>query len=380
MRTQFTLAQPNPNDTTHARDNFIQKFIYPPDTSVKEVSDKKMAYIPLVSLGFSPETSLQFGSYNFFTFNLFPDQPKTRRSTIDFDVNYTLNRQFLTQTRFDIITSEEKWFLNGDLNYRIFPENYYGLGNQSLADDEENYDAKRLATDVSAMRNLKPGKGLFIGPRIRTLWMYDVASSVDSGFFDRGEVPQGRGGVYSGLGLRFQWDRRKGYTVSNPRRGHFVSLSAVGFHDQLLSDASFVMLEADFRKYWSLPGKARDVLAIQVLGRASPGEPPFRLMPLMGDSRDLRGYYRGRFRDLYYSSAQIEYRADVFWRFGIAAWAGVGEVFGPSSDVRLNTLKPTAGGGVRFKIDRRNDINARMDFGVGRDGNMGFYLSLGEAF
>ncbi len=100
----------------------------------------------------------------------------------------------------------------------------------------------------------------------------------------------------------------------------------------------------------------------------------------MGSSRDMRAYYIGRFRDVCHSCAQIEYRVDVYWRLGLAAWAGVGEVFGPSSDVRLNTLKPTAGGGVRFKIDRRNDINVRMDSGVGCDSNMGFYLSLCEAF
>ncbi|MFW5658705.1 MAG: hypothetical protein ACOCZ8_01865, partial [Bacteroidota bacterium] len=285
-----------------------------------------------------------------------------------------------TESRFNFITSKEKWFFNGELQFHIFPENYYGLGNTALADDEENYDAKRLNIDISALKNLKPGRELFIGPRFRTLWMFDIESSLPDGFFSGQLVPGGEGGLYMGLGLRFQWDQRKGYTVTNPRRGHFISLSGVGFREDWLSDETFGLFEADVRKYWSPPTKFRDVIAVQLLGQAAPGAPPFRLMPMMGSSRDMRAYYAGRFRDNYYASTQVEYRVDLWWRVGMVFWGGVGEVWGPNSEPTFNSLKPTAGGGFRFKIDRENDVNLRIDYGIGSTGNRGLYFSLGEAF
>ncbi|MCS7086512.1 MAG: BamA/TamA family outer membrane protein, partial [Bacteroidia bacterium] len=94
---------------------------------------------------------------------------------------------------------------------------------------------------------------------------------------------------------------------------------------------------------------------------------------------DMRGYFRDRFRDKHYAAAQIEYRAPLFWRLGAALFAGVGDVSQHPLSFRYSTLKHSVGAGLRFMADRKERVNLRFDFAVGRN-ETAFYLSFGEAF
>jgi hypothetical protein len=56
------------------------------------------------------------------------------------------------------------------------------------------------------------------------------------------------------------------------------------------------------------------------------GNVPYRMLPTLGGSKYLRGYYKGRFRDKNLILIQQECRMPLYKRLGIAVFGGVGEV------------------------------------------------------
>lgn len=99
----------------------------------------------------------------------------------------------------------------------------------------------------------------------------------------------------------------------------------------------------------------------------------------MGGSRLMRGYYTGRYRDQHYAAFQAEYRALIWWRIGLTAFAAVGDVFKYPENWNARSLKYSFGGGVRFKFSRKDNINIRFDAAWGRE-TRAIYLGFGEAF
>jgi len=77
---------------------------------------------------------------------------------------------------------------------------------------------------------------------------------------------------------------------------------------------------------------------------------------------------------------QLEYRLPVYWRFGLAAFVGLGDVFNDLRDLGFKHIKTSIGGGIRFALDRKERLVIRADIGFGTGGEMGFYFKAKEAF
>ncbi len=106
---------------------------------------------------------------------------------------------------------------------------------------------------------------------------------------------------------------------------------------------------------------------------------PFYDICLYGASSDLRGYETGRFRDRASWATQAEIRHRLKWRFGVAAFAGVGGIASSFSDIGNSKVLPAVGAGLRWQASKETPINLRIDYAVGKDSNA-FYISVGEAF
>jgi outer membrane translocation and assembly module TamA len=94
----------------------------------------------------------------------------------------------------------------------------------------------------------------------------------------------------------------------------------------------------------------------------------------------MRGYYHGRFRDLQQFAVQGEYRRHVYKRIGVVAFAGVGNVSDKISGLNFTNLKYSIGGGLRYALNASERLNLRLDYGIGKGTNSGFYFQLAEAF
>jgi hypothetical protein len=120
-------------------------------------------------------------------------------------------------------------------------------------------------------------------------------------------------------------------------------------------------------------------VALQALAVASSGQPPFDQYPQLGGESLLRGYFQGRYRDRSLLAFQGEYRLPLFWKFGLAGFAGIGQVAPDFGGFGLDRFWVAGGAGLRFLLAKREGLNIRMDFAFG-EGSSGFYLSFGEAF
>jgi len=58
---------------------------------------------------------------------------------------------------------------------------------------------------------------------------------------------------------------------------------------------------------------------------------------------------------------------------------GAGDVAHEIGDFDFENIKPTYGLGFRVKINKKENVNIRADFGLGKDTNA-FYLNITESF
>ena len=107
---------------------------------------------------------------------------------------------------------------------------------------------------------------------------------------------------------------------------------------------------------------------------------PFYELSMLGGEDQMRGYYKGIFRDKVLVDGQVEYRMPVWNIFGINAWIGTGRVASSYSDIVIDGFKLSYGGGFRIKVDSKHNTNLRFDFGFGPGGINGYYINFGEAF
>ena len=333
---------------------------------------RKLGILPVPTFGYAPETRWYVGAVALFTLRHWTDS-LTRTSTAKAELSFTQNKQFVSELGCNIFSRRERFNIEGVAGWRYFPEYWWGLGNAAPDSARERYDVRRTEVDVRATRQVAPD--VFVGVRYRLQHLAGLEGEAGS-IVETLPFTGNTGGLASGIGPSINYDSRR--NVLNPRGGTYVHASALAFQAWTGSEFNFLRAELDARHY--IPLRAgKDVLALQAYGLWSPGAPPFRLQGLLGSDRELRGYYQGRYRDRHYAAIQAEYRLHIAWRIGMTAFAGVGDVFGPASQASLSALKPSAGGGLRFLMDKKDQVNLRLDFGVGRQ-STGFYIAFGEAF
>lgn len=96
-----------------------------------------------------------------------------------------------------------------------------------------------------------------------------------------------------------------------------------------------------------------------------------------------RGSNEGRFRGEQLAYGEIEYRATLLRNglVGLVAFLNTTTVSSRHTGEKLfDDFLPGAGFGVRLLIDKQSRTNLCLDFGWGRQGSHGVYLSVQEAF
>src|SRR4030043_549518 len=218
---------------------------------------------------------------------------------------------------------------------------------------EEPFTSKFWDVSVEALKQVR-------GPiNVGFQYFFDTRKLTeveDGGMFSAGEIPGSSGGTVSVLGYFMTYDSRDSifYTTA----GSFHQFSARAFGRALGSDFTFNRFFFDLRKYVRLT--PAHCLAFQTRLLFETGNPPFWRMGLLGGSESLRGYYPGRYRDKDMITLQAEYRwVPAFWRVGVAAFAGIGDVAATLGDFDLGRFKYTHGFGLRFVIAPKQRLHPR---------------------
>jgi len=86
---------------------------------------------------YTPETRIALEAFAFYSYF---SNGSRRKSNIRLFATYTQNRQYMLIIPWQIYTADDKYFLNGSLDYRKFPEYYYGIGNDTRETNRSLYE------------------------------------------------------------------------------------------------------------------------------------------------------------------------------------------------------------------------------------------------
>jgi len=255
--------------------------------------------------------------------------------------------------------------------YKEWPTAFYGLGPGTVSGDRESYTERFFNIQLEAQRRVLPG--IYAG--VRYNWRRtSILNEEEGGHLDAGAVSGSEKGVVSGLALLLTWDTRD--NIYYPMSGRYHQFEVQNFGGVLGSQYRFDLLKVDMRRYVAL--SKTQVLAFQGVAQHTTGTPPFWM--LSGVGTVIRGYPIPRYVDKSMVAVQVEYRVvPVWWRLGVAVFAGVGQVADSLPAIKFDNLKYAVGLGLRLQLFKQEKMNVRLDYGFGRDSS-GDYIDLPEAF
>ncbi len=338
----------------------------------KKKEEKKKGRIigaPLVY--YTPETKMAFGLAGSYLFRLSKKDKEIRPSTISPLLIYTLNKQFKAQVKTDLFFRNNNYRLVSMFNIQRYPDKFFGIGINSKEDNEESFSSDSILFTLSLQKKILSGLNIGVEYKYMKWTMLEIKPG---GLLESG-VPGNDGGKVSGLGFFFSYDTRDNIFASHS--GSLVELKAKTFNGFLGSDHKYTDISLDVRQF--LPVFSSHVLAFQAKITTQNGEVPFNSLAHFGGEFNMRGYYSGRFRDKNMMVFQAEYRRPLFWRISAAGFVGLGTVAEKFRNLDLGNMKFSYGAGLRIQLDKKENIQLRIDFGIGEDGT-GFYFSIFEAF
>ena len=177
------------------------------------------------------------------------------------------------------------------------------------------------------------------------------------------------------LGFRVQRDTTKGSFY--PKKGSLFNATADFFDQSLGSRRQYQNYKVSYNSYNAIGTK--QVLAYRGMICSANQSVPFYDLCLFGVSNDLRGYTGGQFQNRRMFATQAEYRRELPKRLGVVAFGGIGSVARRWNEFRSDQFLPAAGAGLRFKLDKKNHINYRIDWAIGRAGQT-LSIGIAEAF
>lgn len=340
-------------------------------------STKRSRFIILPALGYTQETGLQYGLSSLSTFYTSKDT-STRNSSISAAALLTSKKQSIFTLKPDIWSAENNYHYLGELKYRDFPVNFYGIGANTRKADEEKIDQKLIK--VAAEVEKKMRRGSYTGANI-SYENYQFSDKEPGGLYETSTIIRDRdGGQVLFIGLSQIIDSRNSNIY--PTDGTYIKLN-YAYAPDFFGGENYTgsQYKVNFKTFKSYHPKT--VLGFNVAWQGLAGNNvPFYLLPQLGNDEIMRGYYTGRYRDRNLLAAQAELRYRIIPRVGFVAFAGAGSAY---TRLNLNYVKPSYGAGLRYFFDTIKGLSLRMDYAYGEkrsgeDRQQGFYLSLGEAF
>jgi len=329
-------------------------------------STRQVRVIPLPSVFYTPETTWGFGA-TVLGFYKSKDS-STRKSNAQLFFDFTLMKQASFQSDFNIFTKKNNFYIKGSHNLSRFPEFFFGIGNKNISSDRCLIDIAYFDAKLALYHQLKPD--VYLGTVVHHQNLSSLNKDIEQQNFSIGEM----GYKSSGAGVALLLDKRN--DLLNPSKGYYLETKLSKYFDRSHMTRGFSSHTLDARYYRTFD---RLVLNTNLYTVHNTGIVPFRMMPFLGGPRFMRGYYAGRFRDNNLTFLQAEVRRKLFWRIGVAAFTGAGQVYNSLNDFNINRFHYNYGAGLRLQLNKNSPTNIRFDYGRTRDSH-GFYIVFGECF
>jgi hypothetical protein len=368
-----TLNAQTPNDVTLEENdslpkkNIIDRIKNYFEEAKKDKSQKKFDISFIGGPSYSVDTKLGIGIVASGLYRIDKEDLELSPSNVAIYTNFTTSGFFSIGVENTTIFPQDKYRVYYDMNFAFRPSKYFGIGYQDGVNDiYTKYDEYRLGLDVNALKKLWPN--VFVG-------VVFSAQNYDGKHFEVVSlIPNQRlNTVAVGGGYILSYDSRD--FIPNPYKGLYINFQQSFFSEHLGSTNSFNRVDFTVRTYHKILNKT--VLAFDFNGNFTNGDVPWNLLPQLGGSRQMRGYFLGQYRDRKQLNSQIEIRQKIYNRHGVVFWGGAGNVFDDFKVYKWKQTLPNYGFGYRWEF--KNRVNIRFDYGIGK-GQSGFYFNINESF
>ncbi len=323
---------------------------------------------------YTPETKFAFGAGGVFTFYSKKDS-LLKPSNVTFSGFYSTIKTYELSLVSNLFFVQNKIASTIDVGYGHKIDRFFGIGNDT---PDLNAEAEYILDNVGGIIDFQIPATVVISNRAGLVLEYrdyTVVDRRDNPYLQTDTLSGISGGTVSGAGLVWIWDTRD--HIFFPNDGGMSQVKVIFYTKDMGSDFTYSFLEANIRRYWSFA--PNHVLATQIFLQTTGGNVPFFKLPALGGSKTMRGYFEGRYRDNNYFTWQVEYRQYFWWRFGLVAFAGMGDVVNDLTRLTLRQLKTSYGAGLRFLFNKEQKINVRVDYGLGHNTD-GIYFGIQEVF
>ncbi|TDQ06568.1 surface antigen-like protein [Pedobacter metabolipauper] len=347
--------------------------------SNKTDSSRRPSFMPVPIFRYSQEIGAEFGLGALYSTYLDKKDLTNRSSNFAGLVSVSTKGQYNVSLKSDVWTKNNTHHYVSEVRFKRMPFDFYGVGNETVEADKDRLvqGSVKVLLEAEKMFFSKIYTGFSLG-----FENYHFDDDVVGGIFTTNPYTHKIGGSVLYAGISQSYDSRN--SNNYPTNG-FMGKITYQYAPDFYGGENFTgsMIRANVRSFWSLSRKF--VLGVNGLFHTVQGKnTPFYLLPQMGNDEIMRGYYSGRYRDRNLLAAQAELRYRYNNRFGLAAFAGTGQVF-DNGDLSMKSFKPSYGAGGRYFFDPEKGLSVRVDYGIGEKRanekrQTGFYISLAEAF
>lgn len=352
-----------------SKKNIFQKVLSYFDDSNKPKTYKKFDFSIIGGPHYSTDTKLGLGLVAAGLYRTNIGDTIMPPSNVSLFGDITTVGFYLLGIRGNHLFPNDRYRLDYTLYFFSFPSSYWGIGYDMGNDGSNCTQMKRWQAQIKSSFLIQLSKSLYMGPMLT----YDFVR------VKKVENPELLNGLplrtsSLGIGLSLVYDSRDVLTC--PTKGYYVNISQ-SFRPQFIGNkqASHTtdIRFCGYNKIWE-----GGILAYEARGIFNFGETPWSMMATLGNSYSMRGYYEGRYRDKHKLDTQIELRQHVWRRNGIVLWVGAGTIFDKFNSIRMNRILPNFGIGYRWEF--KKNVNVRLDYGFGKNGQKGFIFNINEAF
>lgn len=304
-------------------------------------------------------------------------------SILNLLATYTQFKQSILQYTTSYFSKNNKYYFSTDWRWMDYPQATYGLGmNTSLGDAiDMNFTYLRLYQTV--MRNI--GKNLYLGIGFQYDNHWKIESYTSNNRLESiSDYSLGVSGksVSSGPTFSVLFDSRT--NAMSATQGLYTNVVFRQNLKSLGSNTNYQALLIDARKYFNLSGNTNQILALWSYNSFTFGRVPYLDMPSTGWDTNVnmgRGFIQGRFRGkkLMYFEAEYRFAITRSQFLGGVLFSNLQTVSEITSN-RFQKAIPSAGTGVRIRINKFSRANLAIDYAMGADGSRNIYFNFGEVF
>lgn len=365
------MAAESDNDTTTVvkKTGFMTRLMNYFNDANKNKKHKKFDFSIIGGPHYSTDTKLGIGLVAAGLYNTDRRDSLLPPSNVSLFSDISTVGFYMLGIRGNHIMPKDRYRIDYTVYFYSFPSDFWGIGYDMGANNDNKSKMDRWQARIKASLLVRLADNLYAGPTL----MYDYVKATD---IERSELLGGMDTRAScgAAGVSVVYDSRD--VLTNPHRGARVAISQL-FRPRLIAgDYTFSTTDiaaSCYRQVWD-----SGILAAEMRGVFNYGNTPWSLMAMLGGSNSMRGYYEGRYRDKNMMTAQLELRQHVWRRNGITLWLGAGSVFDKFGDIHMDRILPNYGIGYRWEF--KKDVNVRLDYGFGKNGQSGFLFNINEAF